>query len=488
MRSLPGRRAFGRGLLALALLGIACAPETREQPGPAPRPPRPDTKPRHVIVILVDTLRADHLGAYGYARPTSPHFDAFAQGAVLFEDARAQASCTYPSVNSLLTSRPPEAFLAPLSPTPPGGAAAGGPSLGIPPDIAALPEILARRGYRTAAVSASPIVRKSPTRFNPEGGFDRGFEAFDEACLWQPAACVNDKALAHLRAPDPRPLLLYLHYIDPHGPYRPPAGHPRRFARSGPGEPQGPAKEYLRKGDPNPIADHLYKGAPDPGTTPADLQHLVDLYDDEIAYWDGQFGRLLAAIQEAGMAEETVIALVADHGEDFLEHGHVKHCRTLFDTSIKVPFVLRAPGIAPGVRQVQARNLDLVPTLLDLLGMPTEGEGLALEGRSLVPALRSPDSHALSASIQFAAQGALRSASDARHKLIADLAAGTYTLYDLTADPGETRDVLAETVQRDRRAIGLLHRALREHLARAGARLQGTQEAEKKLRALGYLE
>ena len=87
------------------------------------------------------------------------------------------------------------------------------------------------------------------------------------------------------------------------------------------------------------------------------------------------------------MAEETVIAVVADHGEEFLEHGHIQHCRTLFDTSIKVPFVLRVPGAAAGVRRVQARNLDLVPTLLDLLGVPTDG--LALEGRSLVPALRS---------------------------------------------------------------------------------------------------
>ncbi len=475
MRPLSGRRQLRvlPALLLAAVLTGACSRETGE---PAPAAPRPAARPRHVVVILVDTLRADHLGAYGYARPTSPRFDAFARQAVLFADARAQASCTYPSVNSLLTSRAPEAFLSPA----PLQAAVGGPSLGIPADIATLPEILARRGYRTAAVSASPIVRKSPTRFNPEGGFDRGFEVFDEACLWQPAACVNDKALAHLRSSDPRPLFLYLHYIDPHGPYRPPAGHRRRFALR---EPPGPDKDFIRKGDPNPIADHLYKGAADPGATAADLQHLVDLYDEEIASWDGELGRLLAAIDEAGSAAETVVAVVADHGEDFLEHGHVKHCRTLFDTAIKVPFVLRVPGVPAGVRRVQARNLDLVPTLLDLLGVPTDG--LTLEGRSLAPTLRGeplPESH------QFATQGALRSASNSRHKLIADLAAGTYTLYDLTADPGETRDVLTEVLRTDRRAVGLLRRALQDHLARSGAGLQGTQEAEKKLRALGYLE
>ena len=441
----------------LLLASLACTPE----------------RPRHVVVVLVDTLRADHLGAYGYDRPTSPSLDAFARTAALFEDARAQASCTYPSVNSLLTSRLPETFLANRAPT--GGP--GGPSLGIPPATPSLAEILARRGYRTAAVSASPIVRQSPTRFNPEGGFDRGFQAFDETCLWKPAACVTDQALPHLRADDPKPLFLYLHYIDPHGPYRPPADHRRLFATS------EPAKEFIRRGDPNPIADHLYKGAPDPGATPADLQHLIDLYDDEIASWDAQFGRLLAALEAAGLAGETIVAVVADHGEDFLEHGHVKHCRTLFDTSIRVPFLLRVPGLRPGVHRVQARNLDLVPTLLDQLQIPARG--LTLDGRSLLPALRGeplPDIH------QLATQGPLRSAAGARHKLIADLAAGTHALYDLQADPGETRNVLRETLHADRRAVGHLRQALAAHLARAGAGLEATAEAEKKLRALGYIE
>src|ERR671928_899211 len=120
-------------------------------------------RPRNLIFILVDTLRADRLGTYGYGRATSPHLDAFAREAVRFDGARSQSSCTFPSANSMLTSRWPSAFL-------------GQPerALGIPETIPYLPEILRRHGFRTVAVSASAVVRKSPSRFNPTGGFGRG--------------------------------------------------------------------------------------------------------------------------------------------------------------------------------------------------------------------------------------------------------------------------------------------------------------------------
>ncbi|HZI63486.1 MAG TPA: sulfatase-like hydrolase/transferase, partial [Thermoanaerobaculia bacterium] len=195
--------------------------------------------PRNVVLVLVDTLRADHVGAYGYGRPTTPNFDAFAAQGILFERAWSQAACTFPSVNSLLTSRYPARFLGQ-----PGGA------MGIPPEQPALPEILGRAGYATAAVSASPIVRRTPTRFNPGGGFGRGFERFDESCLWRDASCVTARARAELGQLRP-PFFLYLHYMDPHGPYQPPAGAPRRFA----GKCAGP--DFICRGDPNPIARML---------------------------------------------------------------------------------------------------------------------------------------------------------------------------------------------------------------------------------------
>lgn len=459
-----GRRARGALAGALALLGLAGAAGFFACSGAGSRP----APPRNVIVILADTLRADHLGAYGYPRPTSPVLDALAGRSVLFTDARSQASCTFPSVNSLLTSRSPEAFL-------------GQPdkAMGIPGGIPSLAEVLGARGFRTVAVSASPIVRRTPTRFNPAGGFGRGFEVFDESCNWQPAECVNRQALPHLRA-DPRPLFLYLHYIDPHGPYSPPPGHPRRFS------PARPGKDFVRRGDPNPIARFLYSGGPDPGAGPADVRHLVDLYDDEIAYWDARLGDLLAELDRSGLARDSLLVVVSDHGEEFLEHGHVKHCRTVFDASIRTPLLLHVPGVAPAALAVRAQNLDVVPTVLDYLEI--DAEALELEGRSLRPAIEGAgagNAH------QFSSQGSLRAAIDGRFKLIQDLATGGVWLYDLAADPGEAREALRPALAAERRAVAGLRDALRAHLAatdRTGDGLRVSEEAERRLRALGYLE
>jgi len=445
---MPRISLFHLTLLLCALSAVSCH--------------RTPPRPRNVIFILVDTLRADRLGAYGYRRGTSPNVDAFASEAVTFENARSQASCTFPSANSILTSRGPAAFL-------------GQPNqaLGIPQGIPSLAEILRQHGFHTVAVSASAVVRRSPTRFNPHGGFDRGFEVFDEDCLWKPAACVNRAAAEHLR-PDRRPLFLYLHYIDPHGPYQPPEGWRRKFARG------RPEKEWVRRGDPNPIGDWLYKGKPNPGLTPADLAFLKDLYDEEIAYFDSRFAKLLAALRDSGRLDDSLVVFASDHGEEFLEHGHVKHCRTLFDSSIRVPLLLRIPGADAKTVSRPVENLDIVPTLLDYLGIQA---AIPFEGRSLRPWI---EGDASSDELQYGLQGALRSASDGRFKLIHDLASGAVSLFDLAADPGETRDVLA----RERRAYARLDGPLTAWITReegpGGA--QKSREAEARLRSLGYLE
>jgi arylsulfatase A-like enzyme len=425
-------------------------------------------QPRNVVFILVDTLRANHLGVYGYPRPTSPGLDAFARSAQFFSDARSQASCTFPSVNSILTSRAPAAFL-------------GQPneSMGIPAQIPSLAEILKERGYRTVAVSASPVVRKSPSRFNPHGGFDRGFESFQEDCVWQPAECVNREARELLRSQDERPFFLYLHYIDPHGPYAPPPDYHRRFAIG------HPDKDFIRNGDPNPIANFLYKGAPDPGVTPADVQFLIDLYDDEIGHLDGQLAALLAELRASGRLDDTILVFAADHGEEFLEHHNIKHCRTVFDTEVKVPLVLQIPGLAARRIDQPVQNLDIVPTILDYLGVPAKGR--TFEGKSLRPLLEEgKDGDRL----QYSLAGSYRSVSDGRYKLIHDLANGSFVLYDLRSDPGETRDVLP----RERRAFHRLQPALTAWLAHtegqgaADESVRKGQEELKKLRSLGYLE
>jgi len=424
--------------------------------------------PRNVILILVDTLRADHLGTYGYGRPTSPNVDAFAAETVKFEDARSQASCTFPSANSILTSRWPAAFLG-----------QPGDALGIPEAIPSLAEILHTHGFRTVAVSASAVVRKTPSRFNPTAGFGRGFDVFQEDCVWKSAACVNRQAAPFL-ARDDQPLFLYLHYIDPHGPYQPPKNWRHKFAR------RRPEEKWVRIGDPNPIGDWLYKGKEKPDFTPADLQYLVSLYDEEIAFFDQQFAEMLSLLRSSGLMDDSIVIFASDHGEEFLEHGHVKHCRTVFDSSIRVPLLMKIPGVGARTVPVPVQNLDIVPTVLDYLGFGTGGD--ALEGRSLRPLLE--EGAKAPAELQYALQGTFRSASDGRHKLIQDLATGTASLYDLEADPGEQADVL----RRDRRAYFRLRDALSGWITRAEGKGTGDEsvrkarEAEEKLRSLGYIE
>lgn len=453
-------------LLLAPVLAAGCSPRTAES-----------ERPRNVIFILVDTLRADHLGIYGYARETSPNVDAFARRSVLFRDARSQAPCTFPSANSILTSRYPGAFL-------------GQPNqaLGIPERIPSLAEILRLRGYRTVAVSASAVVRNTPSEHNPSAGFGRGFEVFLEDCVWKSAGCVNRQVLGReaLGRPrgsneggDDRPLFLYIHYLDPHVPYKPPRGHPRRFATG------RPEKSFIRNGNPNPIGDMLYKGAPDPGATPADLQHLIDLYDEEIAYFDSQWAHLLRALDDGGWLDDSIVVFASDHGEEFLEHGHIKHCRTIFDNAIKVPLFFHIPGVEARTVEQPVQNLDIVPTLLDYLGLPALG--LTLEGESLRPLIETEtagDPH------QYSLSGPYRSVADGRFKLIQDLGEDAFSLFDLRKDPGETRDVLAT----ERRDFHRLRDALGGWLARtegqglAGESLRKAREAEEKLRSLGYLE
>ena len=447
-------------LLAGALLfALSCG-------GPA-TPRRPN-----LVVVLVDTLRADRLGVYGYERDTSPNVDVFARESLLFANSRSQASCTFPSVNSILTSRSPTLFLGQ-----PGGA------LGIPEGIPSIAEILREGGYRTVAISGNPIVAHTPNRKNPTGGYGRGFEVFSEECHWRPAACVNRVARQHLRKEgDDRPLFLYAHYIDPHDPYRPPQHHRRRFAGK-----TGSKLRFVRRGDPRPIAETIYNGRPDRGATPADLRHLSDLYDEEIAYFDSQFPELLAALREAGLLESSILVFTADHGEEFLEHGHIQHCRTVYDSSIKTPLIVHVPGVAPRVVAAPVQNLDIVPTLLDYAGIDAAG-GLPLEGRSLRPLIEGREDGGPRR--QVASQAAFRSASDGRFKLIHNLRDGRFWLYDVAADPQETRDVLA----RERRSFHDLRETMTAWLARtegegaAGESLRKAEEAEARLKALGYLQ
>ena len=448
--------------ISLALIGCATACHR-----PVSAPPAP-VGPSNVVVVLVDTLRADHMSTYGYVRQTTPFIDRMAETGIVFERARSQASCTFPSVNSIFTSRYPGPFLR-----------QGPGEMGIPEHMPTIAEILRDAGYSTAAVSASHIVRATPSDYNPNGGFDRGFETFVEGCVWLHGSCLNNKVFDQLDGIE-EPFFLYIHYMEPHSPYQPPERFRRRFALDYDGF------EFIREGDPNPIAEMLYGDGPRVEIGERDLQHLVDLYDDEILTFDGVFKRLVARLDEQGLLDRTLLVLASDHGEEFLEHGHMMHCRGIWSTLSHVPLILWLPGTVEGRRVGAAvENLDIVPTILDYLGIPADGHGF--EGESLRPLIEGRESRERYA---FADQGKYRSVDDGRFHLIFDGAEKTATLFETGNDPLEQHDLFAP----NHPAAVALTAALNDWLAATGQALRfdealaAARAKEEELRALGYLQ
>lgn len=413
-----------------------------------------------MVFVLVDTVRADFLTIHDESRPTSPHLAAFAEQSVVFENHMSQASCTYPSMNSLFTSRFPSSFL-----NQPEG------SFSIPAELPTLAEVLSQNGYATFAVSASPIVRNTPSAENPWGGFAAGFDAFDERCLWRDADCVNEGALHRLETAA-EPFFLYLHYMDPHAPYSPPPSFERRFAQNYQGR-----KEFIAQGHPGPIAQ-LLRGEIDPFPLfDEDIEHLRDLYADEIAYFDSKFQELVEALRRLDLLERSIVVVASDHGEEFLEHQLIGHCNASFDTLTWTPLVLRLPGGEhAGRRHSVTQNLDLFPTILDLLGIAWKE--LGLRGTSLRPVIERDQrvqDHA------FALGGRDQAVRTRRFKLIFDFETESHRLYDLERDPGETTDASEDHPE----VLEELGRALDD---RMDVRGRDGLSIEKRLRALGYLE
>ncbi len=428
---------------------------------------REEAVPRNVLLVVVDTLRADRLSLYGYHRPTSPNLDAFAREGVTFLNARSPAGCTFPSVNALLTSREPALFLDQPS------------GMGIPETVRSFPEILRDHGYSTAAVSASPIVRNTPSRMNPTGGFGRGFQTFNEDCWRRHAACVNEKALG-LASTLPEPWFLYLHYMEPHSPYRPAADHPRKFA---PKHPEG-VRPWARRGEAFPVTRRLYDGNLSYQFGPRDLAHISDLYDEEIAYFDQQLQKILDDLENRDLLDRTAIVLAADHGEELYDHGHFAHCRNLaYETILKTPLFLRLPGTGQGLRRHSlASNLDIVPTLLDYLRLSAAGQ--TFDGKSLRPVIEKDQPIRR---LSFGLQGVTRIATDGTLKLTFDLATGRAQLFNLKADPGEKTDLSAQRPEDTRRLQAALLRWMETREGSASDSKRKAEELEKKLRALGYL-
>ncbi len=479
------RRARWRALLAL-LCGLSGA----LQAAAAPEAP-PD-----VLLITVDTLRADRLSGYGYRLPTSPALDALARRGVRFRNCSVQWPKTWPSMASLLTGAYPKTIGMKLRPR------------RMPESNLLLAEIFRQRGYRTGAVVANFNVGR-------QLGFDQGFDHFVES--WQEAwrreagdrpfanapgkvkrytdaRTVGQQGLAWLRQGDAQqPFFLWLHYMDPHGPYLPPQAYRGHFEGRYPPEPVPLAAlpAYQRQSRPG-------------GDAPIDdLAHYRAQYDREIRYLDDELEGLLEAVEALGRQRSLLLAVTADHGESLGEHGYyLEHGLFPYQATAHVPLILVQEGRLPAGKRIDrpVGLIDLSPTLLELAGIPAPE---TFEGRSLVGLLDGEDESGgpeyvfLESGIREQTQLAVR---HGRWKLVhvrspedrALMTGQEYELYDLESDPAEERNLAAQHPERVRRLAAVLSSWFEGGPRWARGQVvdpEALAPAEREmLRALGYLE
>ncbi len=383
-------RSFGSFAAVAALLVLGAC----RQPGKSAKSPSQE-RPLNVVLVTIDTLRADRLGCYGYNRAATPNLDKLAQNGTLFENAVTHVPLTAPSHASIFTGTYPPVHKVRDN----GGFVLEGPQ-------ATLAEILQRKGWDTAAFIGASVLKRS-------FGFSRGFTVFDDQMPklepGQPsgdyaerrAGAVVDKATDWLKGQAGNPYFLWVHVFDPHSPYDPPS----------------PLREQFRG----------------------------RAYDGEVAYTDRELGRLFDAVARKPGSENTLLVVLSDHGEGLADHGEYSHGVFLYDVTLRIACILSGPGIPKGARvKQQARAVDVLPTILDFIG---EKSLPYVQGASLVPAMNGkPDSDAWSYAESLYPKinmgwAELRGIRTNRWKYVR---APKPELYDLSSDPTEIANVFED--------------------------------------------
>jgi arylsulfatase A-like enzyme len=416
----------------------------------------------NVVLITIDALRPRNLGAYGYARETSPNIDALARDGALFQAAFAPSPWTVPSLGSLLTSSYPHQHLAHTYQLPGKNSAIAR----MRDDATTLAHVLGRNGYETAMFfqSAYPLID-----VGLGAGFDLHQEIRDER---------TDPIRAWIRASKDRRFFVWIHFFKPHTPYFP-------SARS------DGLLQAERLDDHRPLAEFWPKeecSRRRAEATPEELRIRMGFYDEAIRDSDFLVGEVVEELRRSAVAGRTLIALSADHGEEFFEHGGCDHGHSLYDELLHVPLVLWHPGVVPAGRSLadQVRTLDVAPTILELLEFERPKEFV---GESLAKHLRGDDAN-LPAFSGFLIDG--EDAVALRHdgfKYVHRPSRLADELYDLRADPGETTNLVESKFHprlREMREQTL--RWLEEGAQERPLRRLHLDAAEReRLRALGYV-
>lgn len=416
----------------------------------------------NIVLIALDTQRADHLGCYGYPKRTSPFLDSIARRGVLFERCYAPNIPTHPSFTTMLTGK--EAITHDIINI--------GGGVPIKPGIRLLPEILKEHGYATAAVDS--MGRH----------FSRGFDEYvtyewdrSVPTVLRKAETVTEKALPVIErlAGAPQPFFLFLHYWDPHTPYLPPPAYQRKFYPKDrdPYDPSNHSMDEAWSWDAFKWYFHSWM----PGVTDAD--YVINLYDGETAYMDRHLRRIWAALE--AIKDETLVIVTADHGEVLNEQlGYFDH-HGLYEGNIHVPLIFSWPGKLPRGRRVPGfvQNLDIAPTILDLAGIPDRD---GMQGLSLLPAafgLREGNYDELYFS--EATWQVKRAIRTDRWKLIDSIEPDPHgrpmqELFDLQADPTEQHNLIDVQPELARELEARLHGWVARRLAEEGRQIDPARE------------
>jgi len=461
--------------IALAAAAALCTACSGAAPGPA----------RNLLVVCIDTLRADHVGAYGYPRATTPLIDALARQGTVFASAHAHSNWTVPSTASLLTSLYPSEHGAGIE----GRVRLLGedtPILQMRDGVETLAMRLRRAGFRTGLLSANPFLF---------GRFEAGFDSAEVGR--KNAAQLTSAALRWLDGREGGRWFLYLQYMDLHQPVEPPPPFFDLFrvAEGGVRGPEHTGWSFGRLEDRRDLDAPAFRRY---------RAHRLALYDGALRFIDEEVGRIYRRLEETGQARQTLVVITSDHGEELWDHALAEHAtggdprgfwgvghgHSMYEELLRVPLIFAGPGVA-GSRRVPCavRQVDVVPTALELLGLASPS---GLRGRSLASLLRrgaTPEGCVETPLIaESPAYGPDSQAVIWRGRKLVARSDGVEILFDLRADPGERRDLAGA----DPRLAAALRNLLRQGLVpaaeRARSRALGLDETTKRdLRALGYL-
>ncbi|HIF99166.1 MAG TPA: DUF4976 domain-containing protein [Myxococcales bacterium] len=441
-----------------AILVSSCSPSD----GPIPRKDPGDDQPEIIILISLDTLRANHLGLYGYDRPTSPVLDAFAAQGTVFEDASSTTPWTLPAHASILTGLYPLSHRVLTFDT------------ALPPEVPTVAQALSSAGYQTAAVVNSAWLSKE--RYGLTRDFEKYLFVDDTQDRRAPNSWITDQAVQWLLEPGMRPIFLFVHYYDVHSDYASLPQYERIFATPYTGIADGTGWQLARASFEDDYVEMCHENY-DPKKcrigTPEnylaidssvgkihfddkDLRHIEELYDAGIRQLDNELGRFFSLLKANGILDESLIVITSDHGEEFLDHGRMDHFLTMYQEVIHVPMIMRGPGVPPGLRvKTPVSLVDIAPTLLAFANLETS---LSTDGHDLSPLLRGEAPPAFTnRPIYGEASGGLtyelmmegiypvyRSLRRGQYKLIFNSKDEDWALYDLENDPQEAHNLASK--------------------------------------------